>query len=306
MSKNNESIDKGANTLLDNIVGAYNDSLEVEEEELYKSLEVATNVRIIPLDKLVEAPKDWNFYSPITDEKFIGMKESMIKFGLFHPILVWENPDGKDFMILSGHNRTRAFRELLEEGHTEFRGIEAKIFRTEKIDKKSAEVAISYANQAQRNSTTKESFKALKKIYLDNQESEDVESKKENYKKMEAQTGKTTTTIRRILNLDKLIPEIFDMVGEELNYKHVQGITGKDKETQQWIFENFKEQLTNDTAKKIKKFTEKEQIEKIFDPVEEINESEKYLSVNIPPIIKSEVKKLIKEWEKANGIKWTY
>jgi len=67
----------------------------------------------VPLDKLSPAPADWNFYAPLPDDKLLELIESIRANDLLHPIVVWKQPDGA-LMILSGHNRVRAYTALLE------------------------------------------------------------------------------------------------------------------------------------------------------------------------------------------------
>ena len=66
----------------------------------------------VPLDKLSPAPAAWNFYAPLPDDKLLELIESIRTSELLHPIVVWKQPDG-DLMILSGHNRVRAYTCLL-------------------------------------------------------------------------------------------------------------------------------------------------------------------------------------------------
>ena len=81
----------------------------------------------IPLDKLSPAPAEWNFYAPLPDEKLLELIESIQTNDLLHPIVVWKQPDGV-LMILSGHNRVRAYTVLLEKtGEDKYRRIPATV-----------------------------------------------------------------------------------------------------------------------------------------------------------------------------------
>ena len=81
----------------------------------------------VPLDKLSPAPADWNFYAPLPDDKLLELIESIQANDLLHPIVVWKQPDGT-LMILSGHNRVRAYTALLEKtGEDKYRRIPATV-----------------------------------------------------------------------------------------------------------------------------------------------------------------------------------
>lgn len=64
-------------------------------------------------DRLVNAPEEWNWFSKHDDKTFAGLVESIEQEGLIHPIVVWEQDDGR-YMIMSGHNRKRAFEFLYQ------------------------------------------------------------------------------------------------------------------------------------------------------------------------------------------------
>ena len=81
----------------------------------------------VPLDKLSSAPADWNFYAPLPDDKLLELIESIRANDLLHPIVVWKQPDGA-LVILSGHNRVRAYTALLEKtGEDKYRRIPATV-----------------------------------------------------------------------------------------------------------------------------------------------------------------------------------
>lgn len=81
----------------------------------------------VPLDKLSPAPAAWNFYAPLPDDKLLELIESIRTSELLHPIVVWKQPDG-DLMILSGHNRVRAYTALLEKtGEDKYHRIPATV-----------------------------------------------------------------------------------------------------------------------------------------------------------------------------------
>ena len=67
----------------------------------------------IPIDKLVPASKEWNFYAPLPDDKMLELIESIRENGLLHPIVVWKRKDAPT-MVLSGHNRLESYKKLYQ------------------------------------------------------------------------------------------------------------------------------------------------------------------------------------------------
>ena len=74
--------------------------------EKIKNITTGMDIFQLELDKLKAAPKEWNFYVPLNDNKMSELIESIIDNGLLNPIIVWENDN--DYMILAGHNRVKA------------------------------------------------------------------------------------------------------------------------------------------------------------------------------------------------------
>jgi ParB family chromosome partitioning protein len=72
--------------------------------EVLSSMTTGMDIFLIELDKLKEAPSDWNFYSPLSEKKMEELIESIKSNGLLHPLVVWEQDDG-NYIVLSGHNR---------------------------------------------------------------------------------------------------------------------------------------------------------------------------------------------------------
>lgn len=74
-----------------------------------------------PSDKVVKidiktlelAPEEWNFYPPLDEEAFGKLVLSILEHGLLHPIVV--RKIGEKHIILSGHNRVRAYQAIASE-----------------------------------------------------------------------------------------------------------------------------------------------------------------------------------------------
>jgi hypothetical protein len=171
------------------------------------------------------------------------------------------------------------------------------------MTEKKAKAIVSMGNYAQRNVSPSEEFEALKSIYLYNKDEMKIKRKRENYEKIQEQTGKDLTSIIRILNLDRLIPELFDMVGGDkpISWVSAQRLVTLSEEDQRWLYDNFKDKLNSKTVSKIRKWMERDTISKIF---EEKENRYKGISLYIPKTLEKEVRKLIRQWEKRNQTSW--
>ena len=117
----------------------------------------------VPLDKLSPAPADWNFYAPLPDDKLLELIESIRANDLLHPIVVWKQPDGA-LMILSGHNRVRAYTALLEKtGEDKYRRIPATVL-TDITTDEAHEIVVD-SNYVQRVLTPSEKARSISQKY---------------------------------------------------------------------------------------------------------------------------------------------
>lgn len=117
----------------------------------------------VPLDKLSPAPADWNFYAPLPDDKLLELIESIRANDLLHPIVVWKQPDGA-LMILSGHNRVRAYTALLEKtGEDKYRRIPATVLTDITADE--AHEIVVDSNYVQRVLTPSEKARSISQKY---------------------------------------------------------------------------------------------------------------------------------------------
>lgn len=117
----------------------------------------------LPLDKLSPAPAEWNFYAPLPDDKLLELIESIRTNELLHPIVVWKQPDGA-LMILSGHNRVRAYTALLEKtGEEKYRRIPATVLTDITADE--AHEIVVDSNYVQRVLTPSEKARSISQKY---------------------------------------------------------------------------------------------------------------------------------------------
>lgn len=125
------------------------------QSDIFKSASLThinedSEYRDIEVENLVEAPKEWNFYSPLKDDKMIELIESVVENGLLTPIIVWEQENDK-FMILAGHNRVKAYEIITEElDLTDFKTIKAIVKKKDEINIEQAKQIIVDTNWVQR------------------------------------------------------------------------------------------------------------------------------------------------------------
>lgn len=113
----------------------------------------------VELDSLTDAPESWNFFRPLSGDKFLELCDSIAEKGLIHPVIAFENGDG-EHIILSGHNRRRAYEYLLEStGEQKYARIACVIKRD--IDEDEARALLVDANWVQRSLAPSERAKAI-------------------------------------------------------------------------------------------------------------------------------------------------
>jgi ParB family chromosome partitioning protein len=100
-----------------------------------KSSNCGRTLRPLPVDKI--KIDEWNVRTLDKEKGIDDLAESILKYGLLQPIVVFEE-DGK-FNLIIGQRRLRAFKELLKKGHSEFKNIPA-IVLSKKPDKESAKI----------------------------------------------------------------------------------------------------------------------------------------------------------------------
>lgn len=99
---------------------------KIEEKEPEKIVKM-------DIDLLNIAPEEWNFYPPLSEEEFDRLVYSILENGLLHPIVVRRVDD--KHIILSGHNRVRAFREIANSYDKKAEGFETKYSLPENFSK---------------------------------------------------------------------------------------------------------------------------------------------------------------------------
>lgn len=283
-------------------------------ESILDSLITDTTIKYIDVNLLEKSPKDWNFFKPLDPSKFLILKKSIKSEGLLHPIHVWNYKDR--FIILSGHNRVKAFKELYEETNNDvYKKIPAKINKVDELNKDKARMIVAIGN-TQRAVTLIEEYETIKRFFDYNKNYRGIDSYLENYAEIEKATGKKLRTIQKAINLNALIPELLNMIGNKkpsISTKTGEILSKFSESDQKFLYDEFRYDLSYNLVRKISPDMKREEIRNIFKKYLKIkNIKKKKLSYTVPEEIEEKVKEkfedIIKEeiskWEEEHGIKW--
>ena len=107
-------------------------------------------VMMISIDKLEDAPEEWNFFKDLSKEKFVELMLSIKRYGIQHNLVVQEMEGGK-FRILSGHQRVKACKELFETtGDKKYEIVPCKVYKQKELVDEDARRIVIFTNTAQR------------------------------------------------------------------------------------------------------------------------------------------------------------
>lgn len=269
------------------------DSEIVLTTEKIKNITTGMDIFQLELDKLKDAPAEWNFYTPLSDYKMGELIESIVDNGLLNPIIVWEQEEG--YMILAGHNRVRAYRMLYEETKDEkFRRIYAYIKKKNEINDEDARSIIIDTNFVQRQLSTIERTKSIVIKY--NQ----LGRKRRN------SGGQTTAAIiaeqynlkeRQIYNyykLNNLIPEFMERIDKgTLSIKSGLKIAVLEQDFQKHMYNNYNDILDNKRIKNLDINVDREKlINQLKGDICELVD----VTIKVPLNLEAEFKKYAAKW----------
>lgn len=173
-------------------------------------LEISSDISsTVDIEKLKPSPKKWNFYSPLPDDKFFELIESIEKNSLLHPIVVWEQQDY--YMILSGHNRVRAYQKLFEMTKDDkYKKIPALIKKKDDISEDIAKEIIVDTNWIQRQLSTYEKTQSILQKYV-RIKSEKIKGEKTR-DLVASNLGITGRMVQNYISLNKLNSDFFALI----------------------------------------------------------------------------------------------
>ena len=173
-------------------------------------------VMMIPVDKLEDAPEEWNFFKDLNKEKFGELILSIKKYGIQHNLVVQEMEGGK-FRILSGHQRVKACKELFETtGDKRYEIVPCRVYKQEELADEDARRIVIFTNTAQRGDLSLEdrvrSVEELTKL----EKSKAFYGSGSDVKKKVAEVlGVSRSAVFRLQNLASLDKELLTICGNK-------------------------------------------------------------------------------------------
>ena len=265
------------------------------EETHYKE----GKIEEIGLDMIENAPEEWNKFDPLSEEKMNELIGSIRSVGLLHPIIVWDNGEGKREGIktcLSGHNRLAAYKKLMEEDFDKYSSILAIVKGKDDIDENLAQQIIIDTNITQRELSGIEKSRAIVKKFRLLKERKDSGSEKSFTKALEREFGITGRQIRKYKQLTKLITEFQNMIdtgditidtGSRITrlleplQRDLLEIVLRDESKLKALNKKSKELKANFTKVDIEKLFEKEEIKKGIINIEYLDKANEVVSAKL-------------------------
>ena len=193
-----------------------------ERAESWEKEFPTAEVRMISRDKLVNAPDDWNFFHPLSDERLGELVLSIERYGIQHNLVVQEDDDGK-FIILSGHQRVRACDILFEKDSDEkYQKFPCRIYKKGELKEEDARRIVIFTNTAQRGDLSLEDrvrsveeLTKLEKVKAFYGSGEDVK------KKVSEILGVSRSAVFRLQNLSSLDKDLLAICGNKSEGKKI-------------------------------------------------------------------------------------
>lgn len=270
----------------------------------------------IQIEDLYAAPntKEWDNFDRLSADEEVSLMEAIYEHGQLEPIIVWEISkeevldfyegdipkytfEGTDYMILAGHSRTNAFFKLYSETK-EDRFLQIKAIVRKDISIDTAKYIIKATNLLKRGLSAKDKREGVEYLY---RKLNTVKSRGMNIAKKIAEDTKMAlrTVNYQIAINEKLIPEFISMYDNgELAQTHILKLTGLNKQLQKWMYDEYKDKITNDVMKNFQKyFDRKELIATLF-----IDKEIDYIEITtkIPSHLEKKFREMVKNWVKRN------
>lgn len=256
--------------------------------------------------KMVDAPEEWNKYPRLKDtqaDKYLELKMSIYEKGIEEPLILWGQPDGK-YMILAGHNRHDISIEIIRECRDEpgfeeekYRYPACIVYAENELNEDQARGVIDDTNLYRDFSKLPQKAKV-----------EIIRSRLEVYKRRRYSKGERIDQLAKELGIKKtaiyenlsisenIYPPLQELYYDgKLTRKAVLKFTYYDGDTQQWIYDNFKEQITEARVNALKKSMTRATISSVFNAE---MKGIKKLTIEIPEERVEEFRGMFEEWLK--------
>jgi ParB family transcriptional regulator, chromosome partitioning protein len=214
------------------------------------------------------APAEWNFYEPLNIAKMDELVESIESVGLINPIAVWMQPDSR-YMILAGHNRVEAYRNLYEKTKDgKYLSIRAYIIRD--ISDETAKQIIIDSNWVTRNLSPIEKARSIYEKYVAIQGTR-VRAKygsgaRNNiFDDIAKQYTMGNRMVQRYYSINKLIMPLQEMLKDcKITLMAAEKLAAFDQNIQKHIYSKFSTQLDQRSVMKLKADMTKAEIDDIL------------------------------------------
>jgi hypothetical protein len=261
-------------------------------------------IEYIDISKMEGAPAGWNRYPLLKDnqpDKYLELKLSIYEKGVETPLVLWKQPGGV-YMILAGHNRRDICAEIItdcreEEGFEEekYRLIPCIVYQEDELDETKAREIIDDTNLYRDFSKLPEKIKQ-----------QIVVNRLAIYKRRHYAKGERIDQLMKDFGLKK--SAIYDAIAlnenviEPLQKLFFDGVLKKKsvmrfaffpKDTQQWMYDEYAEQISDAKVNALKKNMTRDEIAQVF---QSENRAVKRLTVEIPADREEEFREMYKKW----------
>lgn len=256
--------------------------------------------------EMTEAPADWNLYPRLKTtqpDRYLELKMSIYDRGIEIPLVLWDRAD--TLMILAGHTRWEICREIIEDCRNEkgfreekFRYVQCLVYEEDEITEQQAKDIINDTNLYRDFSRLPNKTKIM--IIRESLAKYQTRryAKGERIDQMAKDLGLEKTTIYESLSIyEKVIEPLQELYySEKLTRKAVLKFTFFDKDTQEWILDNYSEKICDAKVKALKKNMSRSEIAHVFcDDAEGI----KKMTLEIPASREKEFRALYEKWIKG-------
>lgn len=261
-------------------------------------------IEYIDISKMEAAPAEWNRYPLLREnqpDKYLELKLSIYDKGIEDPLVLWLRPGGT-YMVLAGHNRRDACAEIIkdccdEDGFDEdkYRFVPCIVYQEDEIDERKAKEVIDDTNLYRDFSKLPEKIK--QQIVIDRLETYKRRryTKGERIDQLMKDFGLKKSAIYDALALSENVIEPLQKLFFDgaLKKKTVMRFTYFPKDTQQWIYDEFGEQISDVKVNALKKNMTRDEIAQVF---QSEGKEVKKLTVEIPAGREEEFRELLKKW----------
>lgn len=268
----------------------------------------------IDIADIYSAPRRWNFYEQLDDDKKIELIESIESNGILSPIIVWDIPykdieneygsdetdnydlKGNKYVILAGHNRADAFNKLYKATKDDkYLKIPAFIFKNNELTIKDAREIVVDTNYVQRVLSVKEMEKSI--IYKYDEVENDKTKKGRTREIVASMLGISPAKVAQYKALSEMYPPLKEMVySNDLALTSILKISDKGLETQKLIYETYSDKLSNKILNKVKPYMKWTDIQKLFDKELQPKIKTKKVAIEVPEDLMDEFKEMAYQW----------